>query len=218
MDRAQLRKKFVERTTLLNFSLLMFNSFDFFLDCTVIKTLSNVDNLKTITVDRGDYIQVRLNQIQGEVKYAPLSSDGLRVISRLSNDYLEEATFRPVIIGRIIRYVPQVADNNASDIIQNWFNHLPIHTDEDETVFVIDNLDAIVRLYTNRTLGNDYQHVAKVHNIINQFINTCPQVRPQEKEQLYQTWLFIKDSFKENWDNIPKDTSVELLNLIIIQR
>ncbi|EGG20614.1 hypothetical protein DFA_00475 [Cavenderia fasciculata] len=104
-------------------------------------------------------------------------------------------------IGRIVRYVPQVA-SHVNVVIPKWLSTLPIQ-DVEEIPPLIDNLYAIVHLYTDESLGQQFQHVAKIHQIIQHYMKTCQ--RP-EKELLTRTWLFIKDSIQSNWDTIPEDT------------
>ncbi|EGG20609.1 hypothetical protein DFA_00470 [Cavenderia fasciculata] len=96
---------------------------------------------------------------------------------------------------------------NINVIIPNWVSHLPVY-DTDECGITISNFCAIIRLYPNQCFGKEYQHVEKIHdNII-----ACIK-QPQEQQLLNQTWLFIKDSFEENWDTIPSDTRERILKL-----
>ncbi|EGG24325.1 hypothetical protein DFA_06475 [Cavenderia fasciculata] len=57
-------------------------------------TLGLEDNLKHIQVNRGDIIQVRLDQINGRVKYSAPESDGLTVLSSQSQSDFVETVFR----------------------------------------------------------------------------------------------------------------------------
>ncbi|EGG21994.1 hypothetical protein DFA_01881 [Cavenderia fasciculata] len=113
-------------------------------------------------------------------------------------------------IGRIIRYVTQVGNNQVGVIISKWLSKLPID-DEEEILPVIDNLCAIVHLYTDECLGPQYQHVVKIHEIIQHYIKTTHQ-----QDLLLQTWSFIKESIKSNWDNIPSsDTKFQIASILI---
>ncbi|EGG20619.1 hypothetical protein DFA_00480 [Cavenderia fasciculata] len=89
--------------------------------------------------------------------------------------------------------------------------------DRQDRIIVISNLYAIVRLYPKECLVQQYQHVVKIHRAINLYIKTLKHRHlPQEqKHQLIQTWVFIKDIFEENWDQVPENTREVLSNLQI---
>ncbi|EGG20606.1 hypothetical protein DFA_00467 [Cavenderia fasciculata] len=147
------------------------------------------------------------------------------IITYAPNAYVEDkkdVTETVIVsVGRIIRNVPQVA-SHVCTIIPKWLNHLPLtHKDsflatfqplseEKEISLVIDNLCTIIRLYPNQCFGKEYQHVAKIHQIIQNYLARCQRF---EKIILIRAWLFIKDSIQSNWDIIPLDTKDQLSNL-----
>ncbi|EGG20617.1 hypothetical protein DFA_00478 [Cavenderia fasciculata] len=112
-------------------------------------------------------------------------------------------------IGKFIRYVPHpkcaLANQLLTNIIPKWLdNHFV--DDNNEKIVIIDNLCVIIRLYTNLILGEQYQHVDKVLQIITRYLDTSKkQLQEEQRQLLLQTWLFIKDISEENWDKIPED-------------
>ncbi|EGG20612.1 hypothetical protein DFA_00473 [Cavenderia fasciculata] len=108
-------------------------------------------------------------------------------------------------LGKIAEYVPQVS--NVNFIIQKWLSTLPIKKD---IAIMVDTLFSIIRLYPKECLGQQYQHVVKIHQIITHYMTDCQQ---KEKQQLYQIWLFIKESFEANWDRLSKARKDTLSNL-----
>ncbi|EGG19066.1 hypothetical protein DFA_02310 [Cavenderia fasciculata] len=128
---------------------------------------------------------------------------GTTIIRTMENDTStsEDSGKKEAIssIGKIIRYA-----NNTIDIIPRWLNHLPIpYMYRRETV--IEDLCAIVNLYTNQCLGKDYQHVAQLYKIIDHYKQRTVKKSHIHFELLDQTWTFIKDTLESNWDTIPSD-------------
>ncbi|EGG20616.1 hypothetical protein DFA_00477 [Cavenderia fasciculata] len=122
------------------------------------------------------------------------------------------------ILGRVIRYVPHTPASNLVIIIPQWLGHPPIE-DKDQRPITISNLCAIVRIYPNECIGKDqqYKHVERLHQLIVGYMNmdTC---QPEEKQQLYQTWDYIKeDILKENWNSIPLETRDKISNLNVLE-
>ncbi|EGG19072.1 hypothetical protein DFA_02316 [Cavenderia fasciculata] len=94
-------------------------------------------------------------------------------------------------IGKIIRYVPQVVVivANTIDIIPRWLNHLPLtvrYREYTRDSSVIEDLCAIVHLYTNKCLGKDYQHVTQLYKIINHY----------KKQQMSKRVIYMNYSIK----------------------
>ncbi|EGG20624.1 hypothetical protein DFA_00485 [Cavenderia fasciculata] len=114
-------------------------------------------------------------------------------------------------IGEIIRYVPQVS-SMLNVIIPKWLNKLPLVTAD--KVPIIETFCSIIRLYPDQFLGGEqYQHVVKLHGFILKYRKTTCQ--KDEIELLSQTWLFIQESFKSNWDNITSETTRNTLSKLI---
>ncbi|EGG20611.1 hypothetical protein DFA_00472 [Cavenderia fasciculata] len=109
-------------------------------------------------------------------------------------------------MGKIIRYVPYTSANNLVTFIPEWLNHPIISKIEDQSaiVIVIDTLCTIIPLYPKDCLGEQYQQVVRIHQIIQHYLKISQQ--PEEIQRLEQTWLFIKDTFDENWNSIPEVT------------
>ncbi|EGG20608.1 hypothetical protein DFA_00469 [Cavenderia fasciculata] len=128
-------------------------------------------------------------------RFSPWAMESLHAIDRIvsapdaysSNENIIATGNAISSIGKIIRYVPQI--NNIHEIIPKWLNCLPVSEKAEETISIVGNLCAIVHLYTNECLGQEYQHVEKIHQIINHYLETCKQ----EKELLTRTWLLIQE-------------------------
>ncbi|EGG20630.1 hypothetical protein DFA_00491 [Cavenderia fasciculata] len=106
-------------------------------------------------------------------------------------------------IGKILRYVPLPPEANVNVILPKWLYKLPIYQTK-EVMPTNQNFCAIVRLYPNQCLGNEYQHVEQLYRII----DYGPK---EEKELLLQTWSFIKESIQPNWHNISSEDTRENL-------
>ncbi|EGG20627.1 hypothetical protein DFA_00488 [Cavenderia fasciculata] len=169
----------------------------------------------------------------GKDRFAPWLNDVLHALNVMisgpdeySIDFNDAREFAISSIGKIIRYVPQIA-SHASIIIPEWLGHLPID-DVQESNIIYENLCAIIRLYPNECFGNAYQHVMKLYNVINFYkeveddqedddenqelrsIRKFFRIQPKVIESLIEISSFIKETIESNWDNIPPKTKKEL--------
>ncbi|EGG20632.1 hypothetical protein DFA_00493 [Cavenderia fasciculata] len=158
----------------------------------------------------------------GKDRFLPWAMQVLQVISARVYVYNDQILIRYTCqyaissIGKIIRYVPlhKVA-SNLSDIIPQWLNLLPINlnVDNEENDIVIYNLCSIIRLYINECFGQEYEHVDKIHQIIEYYIT----IKPQQKQLLSQTLTFIKDIIRSNWLNMSELKWYQLSHTLNIQ-
>ncbi|EGG20628.1 hypothetical protein DFA_00489 [Cavenderia fasciculata] len=85
-------------------------------------------------------------------------------------------------IGKIIRYVPQIA-SHASIIIPKWLELLPSQTSSMDINIIADNLCAIIRLYTKDCFGQQHQHVNRLFKIVRYYEN----FKENEDHQFYES-------------------------------
>ncbi|EGG20634.1 hypothetical protein DFA_00495 [Cavenderia fasciculata] len=137
-------------------------------------------------------------------RFSPLAMDVLQGLNAIVlTDDKSITGYATNVMATIIRYVQPQPSGLISIIIPKWLDHILSIYNFSVYDIAISNLCAIVRLYPNECLGQEYQHVDKLHQIIPHYIKKSTQ--QQQEELLTDTWLFIKDTIKSNWHNIPQD-------------
>ncbi|EGG20639.1 hypothetical protein DFA_00500 [Cavenderia fasciculata] len=165
------------------------------IECLTIDYTDDVKEYATYALE--DIAQLTLD------RFSPFAMDALLAIDNMisipSSSSLEFQEHAISVIGTIIRHVP-LTTSNLNDIIPKWFNHLDHIDDKYEIEIIVDDLCAIIHHYPNECLGNEYQHVDKLHQIIEYYIT-----KQQQQELLTDTLTFIKESIKSNWNNVPEE-------------
>ncbi|EGG22884.1 hypothetical protein DFA_05014 [Cavenderia fasciculata] len=112
--------------------------------------------------------------------------------------------------GQIILLVPPTDSSRIlNTIIPKWLNNLPRSIivddafEEDYRDHISKTFCSVVKTHTNKCLGQQYQHVVQLYQIITGFMEICA---PPEIELLTETWSLIKDTYLESWDQVPSLT------------